>query len=95
MFKKFRIFLVRQLIELNEHLIFNKRLVKFYKKTFGNNLSVVIDVGANLGQTIDIVLKINPNCKIYAFEPNTVLFEKLCKKYEKKIKYSFIQNGYK
>lgn len=93
MLKNLRTFIVRQFIEMNEQLIFNKNITRFYKKTFGKNLNIVIDVGANLGQTIDIALKINPLCKVYAFEPNPELFKKLTKKYSKKINIHLYQFG--
>ena len=93
MIKSLRIFFVRQLIELNERFIFNKRLIRFYKSNFSKNLNVVIDVGANLGQTIDIVLKINPSCKVYAFEPNPELFKRLSSKYYKNKNIHLFQLG--
>ena len=81
MLKKLRIEIIRQLVELNEKLIFNRRLISFYKEKFGENLNCVIDVGANVGQSIDIFLKLNSEVEIFAFEPNPKLFQKLKKKY--------------
>lgn len=82
MFKKVRIFFIQQFIEINERFLFNIFLLNFYKSKFKKTgLNTFIDVGANLGQTIDIVLKVNPKCKIIAFEPNPTLYEKLTKKY--------------
>jgi FkbM family methyltransferase len=54
---------------------------------------LVIDVGANLGQTIDLVISINPACKIFAFEPNPSLFEKLKTKYSLKKNIHLFQLG--
>jgi FkbM family methyltransferase len=68
-------------INLIEKLTFEKKLEKYYKRIFGSNINLVIDVGSNKGQTIDFFLKINPDCKIYGFEPNPALFEYLTKKY--------------
>jgi len=81
MFRKLRIYLIRELIELNEKMIFNLRLIKFYKRQFDRKINLVIDVGANTGQSIDIFSKLNPECKIMAFEPTPKLFEKLKEKY--------------
>jgi FkbM family methyltransferase len=76
-----RIKLLKILINLNERLIFERKLFKFYKKKTACNL--VFDIGANQGQTIDFFLRINSNCEIYAFEPNRRLYQLLVKKYEK------------
>ncbi len=78
---RIRIKLLKVLINLNERLIFERKLLKYYKKKTPCNL--VFDVGANQGQTIDFFLRINPNCEIFAFEPNRRLFQLLVKKYEK------------
>lgn len=88
MFKNTRVAIVRELIEINEKFIFNRRLTKFYKNNT-SSINCVIDVGANIGQTIDFFLKLNPTCKIYAFEPNPTLFSKLKNKY-KDIPYVFL-----
>lgn len=82
MLRRIRIFIIQQFIEINERILFNIFLLNFYKKNFRKpGLNSYIDVGANLGQTIDIVLKVNPKCKIIAFEPNPSLYKKLEKKY--------------
>ena len=44
-----------------------------------NSSSVVIDIGANFGQEIDILLPIG--CEIHSFEPHPVLYEALKDKY--------------
>ena len=67
-----------------ESLFFNPKLLRFYRETFGSRLNVVIDVGANLGQTIDLVMKVNPDCEVYALEPNPKLFKRLEQKYAHK-----------
>jgi FkbM family methyltransferase len=76
-----RIKLLKVLINLNERFIFERKLFKLYKKKTPCNL--VFDVGANQGQTIDFFLRINPNCEIYAFEPNRKLYHRLVEKYKK------------
>jgi FkbM family methyltransferase len=76
-------------VDVTERLIFYPKLKHFYSdrlsKKRQQNISrppTIIDVGSNKGQTIDFFLKINPNCKVFAFEPNTFLFNKLKKKYK-------------
>lgn len=82
MIKKFRIYLVRKLIEWNEKYIFDSRLKKYLKKLFRDQpLSLAFDIGANRGQTIELFLSINPQCTIHAFEPNPELHAALLKKY--------------
>ena len=81
MINALRVKLVKSLIDINEKLIFERRLRKFYKQKFEGNLDVIIDVGSNKGQTIDFFLKLNPQCKIYGFEPNKALYQKLLTKY--------------
>jgi len=75
-----RILIIKKLIDLNEKFFFENKIFNFYKK---NSLcDIIIDVGANKGQSIDLFLNINPNAIIYAFEPNNDLFELLTKKYK-------------
>ena len=81
MIKNLRINIIKRIIELNEKLIFNRRLIKFYRSEFQNNFKDVIDVGVNTGQSIDLFLKINSGCKIVGFEPNPRLINILKKKY--------------
>jgi FkbM family methyltransferase len=75
----FRIWIIKGLIDINEKLFFNKKILSYYKN---KGLNTIIDVGANKGQSIDIFLKINPKCFIYAFEPNPSLFNHLLEKYK-------------
>jgi FkbM family methyltransferase len=81
MFKKLRVNTVKALVELNEKLIFNQRIIKFYKKEFPHSLKTVVDVGVNTGQSIEIFKKVDKNCLIYGFEPNPKLFQMLSQKY--------------
>lgn len=76
---KLRVHVVKKLIDINEKLIFEKRLRKLYKKS--GTIETVIDVGANRGQTIDFFLGLNPQCRIFAIEPNPRLFDQLKEKY--------------
>ena len=70
------------MIEINEKIFFYPKLKSFYKNASINiNSPVILDVGANKGQSIDFFKAIYPNCVIYAFEPNPRLFTALDKKY--------------
>jgi FkbM family methyltransferase len=45
---------------------------------------IVIDVGANTGQTIDFILSLNPSAEIYSFEPTPDLIEGLKDRYKER-----------
>ena len=78
-----RIKLIQLLIEINEKIFFYPKLKSFYKNASINiNSPVILDVGANKGQSIDFFKSIYPDCLIYAFEPNPRLFTALEKKYK-------------
>ena len=81
MLGKLQVWIVGEFIKLNEKIIFNRRLRKFYKSKLDKKIDLVIDVGANSGQSIDLFLELNPNCKIKAFEPNPRLAQFLKNKY--------------
>ena len=73
-----RIKLIQLLIEINEKIFFYPKLKSFYKNASINiNSPVILDVGANKGQSIDFFKSIYPDCLIYAFEPNPRLFTAL------------------
>jgi FkbM family methyltransferase len=77
-----RIKLIQLLIEINEKIFFYPKLKSFYKNIPINSKSpVILDVGANKGQSIDFFRSVYPTCVIYAFEPNPRLFTALEKKY--------------
>lgn len=78
-FNTIRVSLIKKIIDLNEKLFFERRMKRFYKND--REINLVIDVGANKGQSIDFFLSINSKCKIYAIEPNPDLFALLIKKY--------------
>lgn len=82
--KNLRINFVRSVIELNERVLFNRKLYRYYKSELGSEINTIIDVGVNLGQTIDLFLKLNRNCTFYGFEPNPDLYATLEKKYQNK-----------
>ncbi|HEX5001812.1 MAG TPA: FkbM family methyltransferase [Bacteroidia bacterium] len=82
-FQKLRVSLIKKLVDLNERMFFERKLLRFYRQEL-SACNVVIDVGANKGQSIDFFLKLNPKCHIYALEPNPDLFRKLTAKYSGK-----------
>ena len=88
MIQQLRVRCIKYIIDINEHLVFERRLRKTYKLLFGNSLKTVVDVGANKGQSIDFFKSIGKECEVYAFEPNKTLYNKLLEKYkgDKKIK---------
>jgi FkbM family methyltransferase len=71
---------IQKLISINENLVFYPRLRKFYARVLPPEVTVV-DVGSNKGQSIDFFLGIRNTARIYGFEPNRKLFEKLQSKY--------------
>ncbi len=80
-FQSFRVNIIKHLIDLNEKFFFERNIFRFYKEEFKTLCHVVVDVGANKGQSIDFFLKLNPSCEIFALEPNPVLFRLLQNKY--------------
>lgn len=79
-----RVNIITALIHLNEALIFYPRLRKFYKNLLRIEKPVILDVGANKGQTADFFVKIFPAATIHSFEPNHRLYNLLVKKYSQK-----------
>lgn len=78
-----RINLIQSLININERIVFYPRLKSFYRSAVTLKKPVIVDVGANKGQTVDFFLKLYPNATIYSFEPNKKLYNKLADKYSK------------
>jgi FkbM family methyltransferase len=77
-----RIKLIQLMIEINEKIFFYPKLKSFYKNVpIKLNPPIILDVGANKGQSIDFFRSVYPTCVIYAFEPNPRLFTALEKKY--------------
>lgn len=71
-----RIKLIQALISINENIFFYPKLRRFYEKiNKSTNQRIIIDVGANKGQSIEFFLKIFKNAIIYAFEPNPKLYK--------------------
>ena len=71
-------------ISLSGEKHFLKLLNDYFKKSKRKNL-VVLDVGANKGQFMDLILKNFKNFRLelYAFEPHPQSFEKLNEKFRK------------
>ena len=82
---QFRVNLVSRLIQINENLVFYRKLKKAYLNLLkGEELKTVVDVGVNKGQSIIFFKKLNKSVKIIGFEPNKKLYENLKKrKYQK------------
>jgi len=72
-----RIKIIQFLLNINENIFFYPKLKNFYKKIIKVNNPVIIDVGANNGQTIRFFLRLFPNAVIYSFEPNPRLYKNL------------------
>jgi FkbM family methyltransferase len=69
-----RLKIIKMLIETYEFFYFNRKISKAIKQI---NPCTVIDVGANKGDFIKLILSNNKNCQIHAFEPNPNLFREL------------------
>jgi FkbM family methyltransferase len=78
-----RIKLIEQLIHFNEMVIFYPKLRNFYKRELAGKKPVILDVGANNGQTIDFFLRVCGSATIHAFEPNKNLYHRLVSRYAK------------
>lgn len=78
-----RIGLVRLLLSLNEWLFTSLRLKNYYRSVLQHvHAPVIVDVGANRGQSIHFFLSLNKRSVIYAFEPNPELYQQLCTRYQ-------------
>ena len=69
-------------VRLNERLVFDRRMKAFYA---GKSIRSVIDVGANSGSTIDLILSMNPTASVVALEPVPWLVRILKEKYASRI----------
>lgn len=92
LFQKIRIYSIRLIIAQFE-LLFERKVSRFYNTIFEKEILLIIDIGANRGQTIDFFHKLNQKSFIYSFEPNPKLFEILEKKYNGNKRISLIQKG--
>lgn len=64
-----------------EKMFFYKELRKAYRKEVVATPQLVVDVGANRGQSIRFFKRLYPSAKIMAFEPNADLAKHLRKKF--------------
>lgn len=92
MIKKIRVRLIAVIIGILER-IFEIKVYLFYKKMFKNENLVIVDVGANRGQTINFFHKLNKKNFLYSFEPNPSLFKILKKKYKDNKNVKLFQKG--
>ena len=81
-----RIKVIQFLIHQIENQFFYPKLRRFYRQKTMDRAPVIIDVGANKGQSIDFFLNLYPNATIHAFEPNTALYLRLVDKYTDHVK---------
>lgn len=64
-----------------ENIFFYPKLKKFYRKR--DQLTLIFDIGANKGQSINFFKKIFPQSQIIAFEPGPKIYKKLQKNVRK------------
>lgn len=64
-----------------ENIFFYPKLKKFYRKR--DQLTLIFDIGANKGQSINFFKKIFPQSQIIAFEPGPKIYKKLQKNVSK------------
>ena len=64
-------------------LYYHQVRIAFFLNKKKIKLDIFFDVGSHLGTYTDFIMKINPLCKFFLFEPQTKIFEKIKKKYEK------------
>lgn len=92
MIKKIRVRLIALAIAIFER-IFEIKVYLFYKKIFKNENLVIVDVGANKGQTINFFHRLNKKNFLFSFEPNPTLFKILKKKYKNNKNVKLFQKG--
>ena len=80
------------IILIIEKLTSYKFLRKYYSNVFSEK-PVIIDVGTNRGQFIDLMLRINNKSHIYGFEPNLKFKKKLEKKYKNNSRVEIVYKG--
>lgn len=80
------------IILIIEKLTSYKFLRKYYSNVFSEK-PVIIDVGTNRGQFIDLMLRINNKSHIYGFEPNLKFKKKLEKKYKNDSRVEIVYKG--
>jgi FkbM family methyltransferase len=74
--------IIQLLINTNEKLVFQPKLRRFFTSRLKKENISIIDVGANKGQTIEFFIQINPKAKLFSFEPNKKLAQKVKDKFK-------------
>ena len=72
--------LVASAIWANERIFFYPKLSAFYRRTLRKD-PLILDVGANKGQSINFFMGLFPAARIHAFEPNHSLFKQLLQRF--------------
>ena len=63
------------------HIYYHQKNIAFYLKNKMNKIDVLFDVGSHMGTYTDLVLRTNPGCKSFLFEPQSKIFKKIEQKY--------------
>ena len=63
------------------HIYYHQKSIAFYLKNKMNKIDVLFDVGSHMGTYTDLVLRTNPGCKSFLFEPQSKIFKKIEQKY--------------
>lgn len=71
-------------LDLTKNLEYDRLTKKIMSQTI-KPTSNCIDVGCHKGEILDIILKLAPNGKHFAFEPIPILYENLSRKYASKV----------
>lgn len=79
----YRVKIIRMLLNINEHLMFYPKLAAYYKGQLRTPNPVILDIGANRGQTISFFIRYFPKASVYAFEPNEELINQLAERFTK------------
>ncbi|MEN9363478.1 MAG: hypothetical protein RI903_786 [Bacteroidota bacterium] len=88
-----RIKFIQAILDIHERIFFYPKLRAFYRKRTSIHQPTILDIGANKGQSIDFFLSLFPDARIFAFEPNPVLFQKLQDKYQGNPSIKLINKG--
>ncbi len=78
----FRVKSIEFLLLTIDYFTVYPKLRAYYKAMVKKYDPLIIDVGANKGQTINFFLNLFPKATIIAFEPNSKLYNKLTKKFK-------------
>ncbi len=88
-----RVKIIQALLDIHERIFFYPKLRAFYQKQKEIHQPTILDVGANKGQSIDFFLSLFPDARIFAFEPNPVLFQKLQQEYRENSLIHLVNKG--